>query len=58
VFDYWLEPETGNFDQWTKCTEFYYAIDYDSRTTPMTQVTVPTPETCSVSFWMQLLVSH
>jgi len=56
VFDYWLDPENNVFDQWTK-SPYFYPIDYDSRVTPMTQVTVPTPETCSVTFWMQLLVN-
>eukprot|EP00904_Undaria_pinnatifida_P003126 jgi/Undpi1/12814/HiC_scaffold_7.g02481.m1 len=55
VFDYWLDPETGSFEQWTK-SPYFFSIDYDSRVTPMTQITVPTPETCSVTFWMQLLV--
>lgn len=55
VFDYWLNPETNVFDSWTK-SPFFYSVDYDSRMTPMAQVTVPTPETCSVSYWMDLLV--
>ncbi|CAM9224257.1 unnamed protein product, partial [Choristocarpus tenellus] len=55
VFDYWLDPDTDTFEQWAK-SPYFYSIDYDSRVTPMTQVTVPTPETCSVTFWMQLLV--
>ena len=55
VFDYWLDPERNCFESWTK-SPFFYAIDYDSRSTPMTQVTVPTPETCSVAYWMDLLV--
>ena len=55
VFDYWLNPETNTFDSWTK-SPFFYSVDYDSRATPMSQVTVPTPETCSVSYWMDLLV--
>lgn len=55
VFDYWLNPETNKFDSWTK-SPFFYTVDYDSAKTPMTQVTVPTPETCSVVNWMDLLV--
>lgn len=38
VFDYWLDPETGSFEQWTK-SPYFFSIDYDSRVTPMTQVT-------------------
>ena len=55
VFDYWLDPETNSFESWTK-SPFFYAVDFDSAKTPMTQVTVPTPETCSVAYWMDLLV--
>jgi dynein heavy chain len=54
VFDYWLDPETLKFEQWAK-SPFFYTIDYDSKT-PMSQVTVPTPETCSVTFWMKKLI--
>lgn len=106
VFDYWLAPETLQFEQW-KNSPHYSEITYDSKTTPMSQVrlwhvwesvlcalhasfsclhqrhassclfslnafvllpsslarlrlclqvTVPTPETCSISYWMELLV--
>ncbi len=55
VFDYWLDPETTKFESWTK-SSFFYSVDYDSSKTAMTQVTVPTPETCSVAYWMDLLV--
>jgi dynein heavy chain len=55
VFDYWLDVETSTFDQWTK-SPFFYSLDYDTNT-PMASVTVPTPETCSVAFWMQNLVN-
>lgn len=55
VFDYWLNPETNMFDSWTK-SPFFYSVDFDGKKTPMTQVTVPTPDSCSVAFWMDLLV--
>ena len=55
VFDYWLDPETNKFESWTK-SPFFYSVDYNSSKTPMTQVTIPTPETCSVVNWMDLLV--
>lgn len=54
VFDYYLHPETGKLEPW-KNSPYFYAIEYDSAT-PMSQVTVPTPETCSVMFWLQLLL--
>lgn len=52
VFDYYLHPETGKLEPW-KSSPFFYSIEYNS-TTPMSQVTVPTPETCSVTFWLQV----
>lgn len=55
VFDYWLDPEAHAFEPWTK-SPYFYNLPYDSRAIPMSQITVPTPETCSVSSWMQSLV--
>ena len=55
VFDYWLDPASNSFDGWTK-SPFFESIEFNSATTAMTAVTVPTPETCSVIFWMNLLV--
>lgn len=57
VFDYWLNPVTNTFDSWTK-SPFFFSVDFDSRKTPMAQITVPTPETCSVAFWMDMLVQR
>ena len=54
VFDYWLDPEVNSFDSCTK-SPFFYSVNFDSRVS-MTQVTVPTPETCSVAYWMDMLV--
>ncbi|RYY32469.1 hypothetical protein EON62_05320, partial [archaeon] len=55
VFDYWLSPETLQFEQW-KNSPHFSVVEFDSRTMPMSQITVPTPETCSISYWMELLV--
>ena len=54
VFEYWLDPDAMSFDQWTK-SPYFFTIDYRS-STPMGQVTVPTAETCSVTYWMARLV--
>ncbi len=54
MFEYWLNPDELAFDQWTK-SPYFYSIDYNS-TTPMGNVTVPTPDTCSITFWMALLL--
>jgi dynein heavy chain, axonemal len=57
VFDYWLNPETLVFDQWKNSPQFS-VVNYDSKTTPMSSVTVPTPETCSTTFWMEHMLSQ
>jgi dynein heavy chain len=54
VFDYWLNPETNAFDPW-KESPFFFAITYDPDT-PMSTVTVPTPETASIFHWTDMLV--
>jgi dynein heavy chain len=56
IFDYYLNPEENKFEPW-KNSPFFYSIDYSS-TTPMSQVTVPTPETASTSHWMEMLVAQ
>jgi len=56
VFDYWYDPHSNTFEQWSKSP--YLSADmmeYDT-STPMASVTVPTPETCSVTYWMRMLV--
>ena len=55
VFEYWLNPDEHVFDQWTK-SPYFFSVDYDSKT-PMGSVTVPTPETCGVTFWMSNLLA-
>ena len=56
IFDYWYDPEANTFELWSK-SPFLSAdmMEYDSAT-PMASVTVPTPETCSVTFWMNIMV--
>jgi len=57
IFDYWYDPTANTFEQWSK-SPFLSAemMDYDS-SIPMASVTVPTPETCSVTYWMKILVN-
>lgn len=55
VFDYWLEPATGAFETWRRCPSFSL-IQFDSAQMCMDEITVPTPESTSVAFWMELLV--
>ena len=58
VFDYWYDASSNTFEQWSK-SPFLSAemMDFNSLATPMSTVTVPTPETCSVTFWMKILVN-
>ena len=56
VFDYWLSPDTLTFEQW-KASPHFSVVAFNSQTTPMATVTVPTPETCSTAFWMDVLVN-
>ena len=56
VFDYWLDPDTNQFDEWKACTKYFYDVDFHSDKMAMSQVTVPTSETSSVTYWMNLLV--
>jgi len=57
IFDYWYDPVANNFDLWSK-SPFLSPdmMEYDT-STPMSSVTVPTPETCAVTYWMKILVN-
>jgi dynein heavy chain, axonemal len=55
VFDYWLNPGTLAFDSW-KAAPLFREVAFDSRTTAMAAVTVPTPETVAISHWADLLL--
>jgi dynein heavy chain len=57
VFDFWLDPATLAFEEWTKSPHFF-EVAFDSKTSTMASVTVPTSETCSVTHWMSLLVAQ
>ena len=58
IYDYWYDPTSNTFEQWSK-SPFLSPdmMEYDT-STPMASVTVPTPETCSVTFWMKKLVGR
>lgn len=56
VFDFYLDPHTNAFEQWTKSKQFY-VVQFNSQTMNMSQITVPTAESCSVTYWMDALVS-
>lgn len=56
IFDYWLDPRTLKFESW-KVSPAFKTIEFNSTTMNMAEVTVPTAETASVSFWLDMLVS-
>ena len=55
VFDYWLDPKTCKFESW-KNSPAFRTVEFDSYEMNMTDVTVPTAETASVSYWLDALV--
>eukprot|EP01033_Poteriospumella_lacustris_P002495 gene2501-1816_t len=57
VFDYWYDPNSNTFELWSK-SPFLSPdmMEFDSTTQNMQSVTVPTSETCAVTFWMNILV--
>jgi dynein heavy chain len=57
VFDYWLDIKTNEFLPWSK-SPYFYTVDFNSKVTPMAQVTVPTSETGAVAFWLEKLVEN
>jgi len=57
VFDYWLNPRTGKYDQW-KDSPLFHSVTFDSQTMSIGSITVPTPETCALEFWARMLVEN
>jgi dynein heavy chain, axonemal len=55
IFDYWLDPKTVKFESW-KASPGFKTVEFDSNSMNMAEITVPTAETASVSFWLDLLV--
>jgi dynein heavy chain len=55
IFDYWLDLRTCKFESW-KASSAFRTVEFDSSVMNMAEVTVPTAETASVSFWLDLLV--
>ena len=56
IFDYWLDAENMVFDSW-KASPAFSVLTFDSKTQNMSDVTVPTSESASVSFFMGKLVA-
>jgi hypothetical protein len=52
VYDYFVNPKTGKFQPWA---ELVTDVSYDS-STPMSTVFVPTAETSSLRFFLDLMV--
>lgn len=55
VFDYWLDLKTSKFESW-KVSPAFRVVEFDSFSMNMAEVTVPTAETASVSYWLESLV--
>jgi dynein heavy chain len=57
IFDYWLDVKTFKFEPW-KSSPAFRTVEFDSTCMNMAEVTVPTAETASVSYWLDLLVAQ
>jgi len=55
VFDYWLDAENMVFESWKESPAFS-TLTFDSKTQSMSDVTVPTSESASVTFFMGKLI--
>lgn len=55
IFDYWLDTRTNKFESW-KNSPAFKAVVFDSDRMNMSQIMIPTVETASVAFWVNLLV--
>ncbi|KAE9123159.1 Dynein alpha chain, flagellar outer arm [Phytophthora fragariae] len=54
VFDYWLDPNTLAFDTW-RASPYFKPVHFDG-SVAMSSVTVPTPETASITSCMSIMV--
>jgi dynein heavy chain, axonemal len=57
IFDYWYDPTSNSFELWSKSPFLSSDMMAYDPSVPMASVTVPTPETCSVTYWMKILVA-
>jgi hypothetical protein len=53
VYDYYVSPKTAKFTPWA---ELVSDVAYNSASTPMGAVFVPTPETASLRFFLDIMV--
>eukprot|EP00946_MAST-07B_sp_MAST-7B-sp1_P001405 g1405.t1 len=56
VYDSWLDPSDHQFKAWTE-SPYFYDVEYSSNVS-METVTVPTPETCATTFWIEALLAN
>eukprot|EP00516_Mucochytrium_quahogii_P000925 CAMPEP_0203746968 /NCGR_PEP_ID=MMETSP0098-20131031/2236_1 /ASSEMBLY_ACC=CAM_ASM_000208 /TAXON_ID=96639 /ORGANISM=" , Strain NY0313808BC1" /LENGTH=4160 /DNA_ID=CAMNT_0050635227 /DNA_START=190 /DNA_END=12669 /DNA_ORIENTATION=+ len=56
IFDYFLDSGSDRLDMW-KNSSYFYNVDFDSSVMSMTNVTIPTPETAAVTFWMERMIN-
>merc|ERR1712166_516562 len=57
VFEFYLDEETLEFEPWSN-SPFFETITFDSQTQSIYDVTVPTPETVSINYWLNMLVDR
>ena len=56
VFDYYMDPEDLHFEKWED-SPLFRTIEFDSQKQQMSSITVPTPQSVSVDFFLGLLVA-
>jgi len=56
IFDYYMDPEDLHFEKWED-SPLFRTIEFDSQKHQMSLITVPTPQSVSIDFFLGLLVA-
>ena len=56
VFDYYINPKTGKFESWANMLKAEGDVDFDSREMSMSTVFVPTSETSSFMYFLDMML--
>ena len=56
AFDYYINPKTGKFESWANMLKLKGDADFDSREMSMSTVFVPTSETSSFMYFLDMML--
>ncbi len=56
IFDYYMDPDDLHFEKWED-SPLFRTIEFDSQKQQMSSITVPTPQSVSIDFFLGLLVA-